>query len=372
MTSELQGLTESARQVHRNLMTSWDTELAVPCFVGKSSCYKAKLPSGEILTIAYTPYDARSVDLIGEQCLTLVGRSLRSIAFIVPSPLQIVSTGGLSGQSEGWEPGLPDVLARKIAHASGVPVFEPASSLSNWEIIKGAGDKARMYGVDRTDIVGAVVGSVARSINTVCSVDIHMGIEYFRPLLPRDIDLIELYECGHTLMTASKEQIFALREQAATLALSLGFSDHDKNPYPDALFDQQALHGMLEAEPSLRRDILGLGVCAGAKGRTAPDYAGAAHAAYQAWRGHISFASIHEAIGPMRELRNLAAERTPRAVQYLERIDEALEGALKEKTHEDIRAFIRSNPQIETFFVVADASTAHHYRQAIEQELLGR
>jgi hypothetical protein len=346
-----------AREVHSDWANVTGNTLSIDCFSGKSCAASAQSNKRLVLTVEYTPYDATAVDLIDQQSRKFEGTPLETLAFVVPSSLQISPTG--------LEAGLANVLARGIARSCDITLLEPGSSFANWEVIEQARLMGRRLGIDRSDIVGAVVGSVAHSLNTVCSVDINRGVEFFRHFAPEDADLLSLYECGTILMNVSRDYISSLEERITALATQVGYFNPEHDAYPSVLFDRDAVHDMLQADPEMRRDLLGLGVCLGAQGSRAVDYTSAARAAYEAWEGKISFSNIHDAILPMRDLRNRAARNDDHARQYLGRIDEVLQSAIAEKVREEMHTFLRANPRVRSLLVVSDVFTADFYKDAV-------
>jgi hypothetical protein len=251
ITPKITRLFERAAAVHRDFEQLYDHPMQMRSSAEHIATRHATMQIGQhtIFLVGQRYYENTGAAVLHESIKKLEGKEKSSIMMIIEQPLRIVP--------EAAEDAMLDSLAIALAKEADIRYLIPPVSLSEVSVVQDAISLARSLQIDRPDILGSIVNSVAHQLNIGTPMDVKSGVEVMRNLVPEDVGIVDLYSWADKVLNLEPAQIHRLEQIIDQAAISSGHTDSDGGATEGGLFDKQILSDILDQQPAERSNILG-------------------------------------------------------------------------------------------------------------------
>lgn len=252
VTETIESLFKQADQAHRRFEESHEASMATESR-RVSKGMQCMLGDCKLSILAQCYYDKTGLDILRWAIKSLAGQERASILMMAERPLRIIPADSNMG--------MPDVLAQAIAREAKIKVHVPVTSLSDLSVIGEAISIGQQRQVDKIDILGAVVASVAHPLNLGTVIDLKTGVDELRKVVPHEVGILELYQFADEVLNFSPDRLRTLAETIDNASRQVGHVENDGQVIQGGLYVRDILADILNHAPEHRASILGFAVC---------------------------------------------------------------------------------------------------------------
>ena len=358
VTEKVENLFQQAAQAHSRFEDNYQTLMATPARSPRHASQGMECVLGEhkLLMVAQRYYDTHGLNVLNRAIHSLEGQERSSILMVAESPLRIIP--------EASHMGMPDILGQAIAKEARIRVHVPVTSLSDLSVIGEAISIGIQNQVDRIDILGAVVNSVAHPLNLGTAIDIKTGVEEMRQIVSDDVGILDLYNFADEALNLSPSQMRNLSQIIDNASRQAGHVEDDGQVISRGLYDKEILSDILNNAPEHRASILGFAVCTASEKRPSPDIGMAIHTCFEAWGGQYSALLLHEGvISISKYVEDGATRQDSAALAYMKKADNCLQQAKFNHIERELTELVTSGDLPRNILVISDLHTAPAYNR---------